>query len=118
MTRAPKRRWFRFSLRALFVVVTACALFLGWLSWNLPKVLERDRFLKGFVVVTFKPTPARQRLYMTLYDPYAVPYSWRLLGAKPVGNWVQERDGIEEEELERLRGLFPEARFSLMKPEP
>ena len=117
MTPVPKRRW-SYSLRTLFVVVTVLALLLGWLSWNLPKVLERDRFLKGFAIVNLKPNPARTRLYMTLHDPYGVPYSWRLLGAKPVGNWVQERDGIEEEELERLRDLFPEAKFSLVNPDP
>ncbi len=30
MTHAPKHRWFRFSLRTLFVLITALALWLGW----------------------------------------------------------------------------------------
>jgi hypothetical protein len=30
MTPAPKRRWFRYSLRTLFVVVTAVCCWLGW----------------------------------------------------------------------------------------
>jgi hypothetical protein len=29
-THAPKRRWFRFSLRTMFVVVTAASCWLGW----------------------------------------------------------------------------------------
>ena len=44
MTAAPTPRWFRFGLRTMFVVV---ALFLGWLSWNLPKAVEREKFLKA-----------------------------------------------------------------------
>jgi hypothetical protein len=30
MTPAPKRRWFQFSLRTMFVVVTVFACWLGW----------------------------------------------------------------------------------------
>jgi hypothetical protein len=31
----PKRRWFQFRLRTLFVVVAVVALPLGWLSWRI-----------------------------------------------------------------------------------
>jgi hypothetical protein len=35
---APKRRWFQFSLRTLFVVVTVFAI---WLGWQLKTVRDR-----------------------------------------------------------------------------
>jgi hypothetical protein len=38
MTCAPQRRWFRFSLRTLFVVVTVIAC---WLGWNVQIVRRR-----------------------------------------------------------------------------
>jgi len=38
MTSTPKRRWFRFSLRTLFVVVTVLGI---WLGWNAEIVRER-----------------------------------------------------------------------------
>ena len=34
MTPALKRRWPGFSLRTLFVVVTAACIALGWLAWQ------------------------------------------------------------------------------------
>ena len=44
MISAPNRRWLRFSLRTLFVVVTVIAC---WLGWNLHQVRERDRLLES-----------------------------------------------------------------------
>jgi hypothetical protein len=38
MTPAPKRRWFQFSLRTLFVVVTVLCV---WLAWNINTVGTR-----------------------------------------------------------------------------
>jgi hypothetical protein len=38
MPPAPKRRWFRFSLRTLFVVVTVGCI---WLAWNVNIVQQR-----------------------------------------------------------------------------
>src|SRR4249919_3316018 len=42
MTALPKRRWFRFSLRTMFVVVT---IFGVWLGWQLNIVRERKAIL-------------------------------------------------------------------------
>jgi hypothetical protein len=41
VTAAPKRRWFRFSLRTLFVVVTVMAMAAAWLAWVIS--LDRQR---------------------------------------------------------------------------
>jgi hypothetical protein len=37
----PKRRWFSFSLRTMFVVVTVFAIPLGWLAWEASVVRRR-----------------------------------------------------------------------------
>jgi hypothetical protein len=42
MTPAPKRRWFAYSLRALFVVVTAVSLLVGWFTWEAQIVRHRQ----------------------------------------------------------------------------
>src|SRR5258708_10246160 len=42
MTPAPKRRWFRFSLRTMFVVVT---LFGCWLAYSLNWIRQRHDFI-------------------------------------------------------------------------
>jgi len=42
MRALPRRRWFQFSLRTMFVVVTVFAV---WLGWQLKIVNERQAFL-------------------------------------------------------------------------
>jgi hypothetical protein len=52
-TRAPKRRWFQFTLRTLFVVVTVLACWLGYaVSW----IKQRHAFLAQPMT---KPPPGR-----------------------------------------------------------
>jgi hypothetical protein len=38
----PRRRWFRFSLRTLLIVITVLSLPLGWIGWRLQQV-RRER---------------------------------------------------------------------------
>ena len=48
MAPAPtKRRRFVFSLRTLFLTVTACSLVAAWWTWNLNKVRQRDQLLRS-----------------------------------------------------------------------
>jgi len=52
MTSTPKRRWFRFSLRTLFVVVTVAACYIGWGAWAVRSTgsyVERLAFIVGSV---------------------------------------------------------------------
>jgi hypothetical protein len=39
-TSAPRRRWFRFRLRTLLIVVTMLSLPLAWVGWELQKVRQ------------------------------------------------------------------------------
>jgi hypothetical protein len=63
-----KRRWFRFSLRAMLAVFTVVSL---WLGWNVHVVRERDRLLAALVgprvVLEFgaKNTQAQMSVYAT-----------------------------------------------------
>jgi hypothetical protein len=34
----PRLRWFRFSLRTLFILVTLASVPLGWIGWELREV--------------------------------------------------------------------------------
>ena len=52
MSPTPKRRWFRFTLRTLFVVVTVCAC---WLGWQIHIVHERADALQRLKVMGCEP---------------------------------------------------------------
>ncbi len=99
MTTTPKRRWPRFTLRTLFVVVTVFGV---WLGWNVHQVHERDRLLESrdFLRALESPTgyvdtPAMRALaakmtrqgykaYEPRKKPPAIPLVWSILGAEPL----------------------------------
>ncbi len=77
MTDAPKRHWFRFSLRKFFAVFTILAL---WLGWNVHQVNQRDeitQFIRTFYGAGFTYGPP-------LRPWKQLPITWRLLGVKSV----------------------------------
>ncbi len=41
MTPAPKRRWFRFTLRTLLIVATLWGCFFGWLGYQISWIRQR-----------------------------------------------------------------------------
>jgi hypothetical protein len=63
MTAPLKRRWFRFGLRTMFVVVTVLAIPLGWLVWQMQIVRERKAVLKDLQA---KASPAEVVDYIGL----------------------------------------------------
>src|SRR5688500_757655 len=50
MEEKPKRRW-RFSLRTLFVLLTLCAIAIGWGVWNYRQAIEQRKLLSGMADV-------------------------------------------------------------------
>lgn len=90
---APKRRWFRFGLRTLFVMVTVVGC---WLGYHLNWIRERHAYLGNSAAVHSRGSAA------------AAPLSLRLLGedgvsSVTVAGWAPNRNPAY------ARSLFPEA---------
>ena len=132
---SPKRRWFRFSLRTLFLVVTVFCL---WLGWQASVVRERKSLLRSLENdphLLFDPLhtsfgPGKMVLtFGTLTNhrdgPY-VPWFRRMLGDDNVTSLGLPSE-MTEEDLRRFKIAFPEAvisqepvgmRFSTPVPKP
>ncbi len=114
MTTAPNRRWFRFSLRTLFVVVTCLGCLLGWLAYNLNWIRERRHAVRWL---------SQQELFgpgmvKSEHQP-ELPWSLRVLGEDPSYDVVWVFPGPEEfvdipafrRRMATIAPLFPETRF-------
>ena len=103
-----KRRWFRFSLRTMFVLVTVLGGALGWIGYNLQWIRARE---KGFV----RLREVSPEVFQTWPDVPYMPAPWPLpwLGDEGVATRDWPVYLLEDDpELRNLRGLFPELRFS------
>jgi hypothetical protein len=111
-----QRRWLRFSLRTLLVVMTVLGVWMGrQLSW----VRERDALLSDVLARGDAWTDAIPARWQT---PARLPFGWRLFGAEPLATiWIQNRGFdkgetlvadeflVGSDEARRLRAAFPEA---------
>jgi hypothetical protein len=107
----PKRRWFRWSLRTLFVVVTILCGVMAWTIHNWQQVQERETSLRAFC--------ARGASLGPIFEPgepiigketgRSIPVMWRLLGAQEPGGdiWLSP-ETFTEQEKRRLQSLFPD----------
>jgi len=92
-----KRRWFQFSLRSLFIVITLFAMWLGWqLYWFKTRRdwLEAKNYVAAFPAVGVREVPHPQ-LMITLFRQEAI--SQILLR------------NASEAEIAKVQRLFPEA---------
>ena len=109
----PKRRWLRFSLRTLFVVLTALSIWLGSTVSVVrePKVVLQDmRATPGFDVA-----PAGVTSYVGGSAPRRATISWlrQWLGDEGIESIWFPADHIPTAyEARYLERLFPEARLS------
>ena len=118
---APRRHWFRFSLRTLFVAVTALA---GWLGYELHWIRERHEVrrvlesrggglqsgdeYKAAVDEWQRFVPETEKIRSE------IPWVRRILGDVPVVIINAPIDRLSEQELSRIRRAFPEAFVALM----
>jgi hypothetical protein len=89
----PKRRWFRFSLRTMFVVVTLFGVAAGWVAYQLNWIRQRHEFVS-----------ARHSGQFAIGFVKA-PWSLRLFGEKEAEFVVS----VPKEDIGLARELFPEA---------
>ncbi len=100
---APHHRW-SYSLRALFVVVT---LFACWLGYQLNWIRERHALLGG--PVPSNTTTLRDKGILVCQDGEAnAPLELRLLGERGCYA-ILTRLRASDPELARIRELFPES---------
>jgi hypothetical protein len=116
---APKRRWFRFSLLAMFVVVTV---FGGWIGRELHVVQNRERLLRLIEsrdgqAISWKDHP---RFFSDLARPESewprLPFWREWLGDTTMLQIsIPQKEG--DELLHRLEESFPEAECFLRVPD-
>ena len=109
---APKRRWPRFTLRTLFVVVTV---FACWLAWSFNWLRERrqaEEWLAAAEHSWYSPSVAGARVEAS------APWNLRLLGEHGIvgiGMDVDEFAGPVPYTRAQLERLFPEARVDFSR---
>lgn len=105
--RFTRRRWFRFSLRTMLILLTVSCIYLGWAAnWR----MQRDKILNTPRILDGPPT----RVWVHKAGP--APLTLRAVGAKGVER-LHLRGEFTEEEMNELQELFPEARIELL-PSP
>jgi hypothetical protein len=120
MTPAPKRRWFQWSLRTLFVVVTV---FACWLGYELNSIRQRKQLLKSLQEDSQLSYDPLRTIFvqkgkttfngMTLVETNRgdIPWYRRMLGDEGVV-CIGLPSKMTEDELRRYQNAFPEAYIS------
>ena len=122
MNDKPRRRWFNFSLRTMFVVVT---LMCGWLGWESSIVRQRQALRKALeanptVQITTASAWADRYPGGAMGQPAAtIPVVRRWLGDEAIQEiWYYSYMQGPKIDLERLAKVFPEAALREPMPEP
>lgn len=123
MSEKLRRRWFRFSLRTMFVVVTV---FCCWLGWESSAVRERRAVLKGlqtnaaFQITTADAWAERFPAGSPVQSGARVPMVRVWLGDEAIQEiwYTRHIQGFSETEISRLTKTFPEAELREALPEP
>jgi hypothetical protein len=75
--------------------------FEAWLNGNLDQVRQREQALEMIA--------SRGGQWLGGSQPGALPWTWRLFGAKPISYFFVSSEAFSEDDCERIRSLFPEA---------
>jgi hypothetical protein len=123
MTLATKRRWFRFSLRTLFVAVTVIGV---WLGWQFNFVNERRAMRAwivdhgGFVDIFTRPDTTGSLAiihYSRLMGPDEEPEipQWRRWLGDEAVNQVMMPAESSAADINRAKHLFPEGEVDVIE---
>ena len=111
MVPTPHRRWFRFSLRTLFVAVT---LFACWLGWQMKFIRDRKE-MRQWIVAQGGHTgnfgdPFADDLFNEESEEIAPPIPWlrQILGDEGIG-YIELPRKSSSADRNRIAALFPEA---------
>lgn len=113
------RRWFRFSLATMFVVVAVSGVAIGWTGYQLSWIRQRQAFLSAHATDDSKPirlsngrtimVPTRRQPVLSGIGTVSAPSMLGLLGEPGIGKiWLYPGDDHPDTQ-ETARRLFPEA---------
>lgn len=94
----PRRRWFRFSLRMMLVLVTLVCVLCGYLGWAISWISQRRDFLSQAGVHSIVGFVAK----------VPAPMSLRILGEEGTAIIILS-DDLPSESKGQAQRLFPEA---------
>jgi hypothetical protein len=120
MTQAiAKRRWFRFSLRTMFVVVTVVAIFVGYhVHWIRERhsLLDRAKQPPGRDIIELPGEPLSAPGLLWLFGERGVAEIWIHFYEPPVHqmNGQGETTPEQEAEGERIHRYFPESSYRVI----
>jgi hypothetical protein len=122
MDEKPRRRWFRFSLRTMFLLVTSFSLWLGWQTWI---VRERSAMRDWLDANGGRVSPTMQGTQLD-HEPFifeqvnTLPFWRRWLGDQSIAAVSLPDFPPPTEQVERAKRLFPEAKvvFKTVKLPP
>ena len=113
MTQAPKRRWFSFSLRTMFIVVTVGGCWLGWHvehARNCARLL-RDLNSRGAIIQTSLLSTGAIYWQDASRGEKTTSWMWRLLGFGQIDQLFLADGHFTNVDVDQLEALFPKAHF-------
>ncbi len=117
MTTTPKRRWFAYSLRTLFVVVTVFGLAVGWFIYQLNWIRQRREAMDKYSQTYNDPAERYEKEDGTIVSFHAPGLLW-LFGERNVREFTMNVPENPDDpamwfyshpEVQRIQCLFPEA---------